>query len=175
MTAIAINYVELISMFYPLVYVRENDGGTNYDTLIHVGGQPIPSKEELDSKILEHHQNVVWERIKDYRDKIEENGTKVTIDTVDYWFHTDLSSLIKYAFLMILIIIAPTSFPTLLDWKSMSGVKVRLTPEILSQVFFACLSTGSSIFEISEAHKAAMLLEPNPYNYDFTTGWPPHW
>lgn len=167
-----ISYVELISKYYPLVYVKALGYGEVYGDLVHIGGDPIPSQEDLDSKRLVFKQGVVWERIKNMRDSLEDSGVAINIGGTIYWYHSDVKSLIKYAFLTLLVIIAPANFPVSLHWKTMTGEKVLMNITIVLAIFNSFLSAGSIIYEIAETHRQAMLLEPDPYNYDFTTGWP---
>ena len=55
----------------------------------------------------------------------------------------------------------------------MSGSEVVLSKEQVIQVFFRVLYIGQVVFELGRQHRAAMLLVDNPYDYDFTAGWPP--
>lgn len=55
----------------------------------------------------------------------------------------------------------------------MSGSEVVLSKEQVIQMFFRVLYIGQVVFELGRQHREAKLLVDNPYDYDFTAGWPP--
>lgn len=118
-------------------------------------------------------QDVMWERIKNYRDFREEGGVDLTIEGTVYWFHSDVKSLIKYMFLLFLATVFAAQYPGILKWKTMSGSEVVLSKEQVIQMFFRVLYIGQVVFELGRQHREAKLLVDNPYDYDFTAGWPP--
>ena len=123
----------------------------------------------LNNEVLQNAKNMMWERIKSYRDEREDSGVKMAIDTVNYWFHSDTKSLIKYIFLMIFA----SQFPNALKWKTLSGDKVTLSTSIIINLFFTILNYGGVVFEVAEQHKVDMQSASDPLNYNYTTGWPP--
>lgn len=83
-----VTYIDVIGEYYTNISVSEIDGGLDYNTLIHSGGDPIPPKEELDTKRLELIRNKIWELIKEYRDTRKFGGIYVS----NKWFHNDPDS-----------------------------------------------------------------------------------
>ena len=125
---------------------------------------------------LARHQQEAWELIKSYRDMREDSGVKHTIDGIDYWFHSDVKSLIKYLFLLFLSTVFASSFPTDLKWKTMSDAEVPITATLVIQIFFKVLELGGKVHAIGRLHRAAMMAtsEPLEYNYrDAAIGIPP--
>ena len=115
---------------------------------------------------LASDQTVMWDRIQVERDRREAGGVKVG----EYWFHTDTPSMLKYLAMMA----AGAALPSNINWKTMGGVKVPMTPELIMQVYMTCMAVNNQIFEAGEAHKAAMLAAEDPlkYNYETPGSWP---
>lgn len=126
----------------------------------------------LNNEYLQNAKDMMWQRIKSYRDEREDSGVKMVIDTVNYWFHSDTKSLIKYIFLMILSMFFASQFPNALKWKTLSGDKVALNTGIIINLFFTILNYGGVVFEVAEQHKAAMQQSTDPLNYNYLSGWP---
>lgn len=118
-------------------------------------------------------QEIMWERIKAYRDHREESGVSVMVNGVTYWFHSDAKSLIKYLFLLFLATVFSSVFPSALKWKTMGGDEVQLSPMDVIAVFNRVLYIGNYVFELGRIHRQQMLLADDPESYDYTTGWPP--
>lgn len=118
-------------------------------------------------------QEIVWERIKQYRDFREEGGVEVLINGSNYWFHSDVKSLIKYLFLLFLATVFSSAYPSALKWKTMGGSEVQLGITDVIAIFNKVLYIGQVVFELGRQHRAAMLLVDDPDTYDYTTGWPP--
>lgn len=126
----------------------------------------------LNEELIVNAKKDMWEKIKEYRDYRESMGVLMTIDSVDYWFHTDVKSLVKYLFLLFLSTIFSSYFPQALSWKTMDGRLVPLTTGIIIQIFFTTLNSGSTVFELARQHKINMEASSDPLSYNFTTGWP---
>lgn len=118
-------------------------------------------------------QEIMWERIKAYRDQREESGVSVLINGQTYWFHSDVKSLIKYLFLLFLATVFSANFPSALKWKTMGGDEVQMSPMDVIAVFNRVLYVGNYVFELGRMHREQMLLAEDPESYDYTTGWPP--
>ena len=118
-------------------------------------------------------QEIVWERIKSYRDLREESGVSVVIGGNAYWFHSDIKSLIKYLFLLFLATVFSSVYPSALKWKTMSGDEVQLGTMDVIAIFNRVLYVGQVVFEVGRIHQAAMMQVDDPDTYDYTTGWPP--
>lgn len=106
----------------------------------------------------------MWERIKAERDRRNRGGYKVGTK----WFHSDTNSRIQQLGLVMM----GTNIPASLQWKTMDGSFVAMTPTLAQQVFAAAAASDQAIFAAAEAHKAAMEASADPASYDFSTGWP---
>lgn len=106
----------------------------------------------------------VWEQIKGKRDAVKVGGVKVG----DKWFHTDDASRIQHMALNMM----GDNIPANLQWKTMDGSFVIMTKALANQVFQAVSVLDMQAFAAAEAHRAAMAAVENPFEYDFSTGWP---
>lgn len=106
----------------------------------------------------------VWEAIKVERDRRQVMGVKVGENS----YHSDEKSRIQQLGLVIM----GASIPANLKWKTFNGAFVTMTPALANQVFAATAASDQAIFAAAEAHRAAMMLAPDPDKYDFSTGWP---
>lgn len=173
------NYIEIISTHFPGVNCHVVGSVYEYSDIVWDGGDPLPSKAALDALTLVYDQELMWTKIKAYRDLREESGIIVTLNGTDYWFHSDVRSLIKYLFLLFLATIFSSQFPAGVNWKTMSDVEVPLTPMDIITVFQKVMAVGNTVFTIARMHKVAMLESPTPltYNYKVANGnipaWPP--
>lgn len=125
----------------------------------------------FDNDIFRNAQNNKWEEIKLYRDNLEEAGIKQVINGVEYWFHTDDKSLIKYLFLLFLCTFFSSQF-TQLQWKTMNGDIITLTSGIIINLFFSIINKSNLLHEAGRRHKELMLLSQDPINYNYTEDWP---
>lgn len=116
----------------------------------------------------------MWLRIHEEREMRKAGGVRVIYDDKPYWFWTDEPTRNQYSLFSDYIkrnnIGGDTVFR---NWKTMSKEFLELTPNM----FYKMLDTGilaeSALFDIAEAHNAAMLASDDPANYDYKTGWPP--
>jgi hypothetical protein len=128
--------------------------------------------------IVEEHlkddaKDDMWQRIKAYRDMRECSGVQINIDGVDYWFHSDTRSLIKYLFLLFLATIFSAAYTSPITWKTMTDAEVPLTAASIRNIFFKVLATGNILYGIGRQHKQNMLASPDPLSYNYKTGSPP--
>lgn len=159
------NYIELITQYYPGVYVSTTGDLNDYDALVHRGGLPMPSKAELDIKRSELIKLDVWRKIQAERDRRKSGGVKVG----DYWFHSDDTSRIQ----QMALVIFGDNLPEGIMWKTMDGSFVLMTPTLIQQIFMASASQDIAIFSAAEQHKAQMIASANPEQYDYqSSGWP---
>lgn len=120
---------------------------------------------EIIAERLSSEQAIAWEAIKAERDSRErDGGTKVG----DKWFHSDPDSKIKQITLMML----GSNIPANLQWKTMDGSFVLMTPALAMQIFQTVSANVPIIYARAELHKQAMLQVAEPLKYDFSTGWP---
>lgn len=106
----------------------------------------------------------VWESIKARREQIKSSGVKVG----EKWFHTDDASRIQ----QIGLVMMGSAIPANLQWKTMDGSFVTMTQALATQVFHAVAGLDMQAFAAAETHREAMLATENPFEYDFSAGWP---
>jgi hypothetical protein len=127
----------------------------------------------LNNEVLQNAKEAMWQKIKQYRDDREEGGVKLAIGGVDYWFHSDTRSLIKYLFLLFLATVFSSYFQNNIQWKTMDNdVVVDLTPQIIINIFFTVMTMGNTVHQIGRTHRAEMQSSNDPVHHDYTTGWP---
>lgn len=111
-------------------------------------------------------QTIVWEAIKAERDRrIVAGGYRVG----DKWFHSDILSRTQ----QIGLVMMGSSIPDGLQWKTMDGSFVAMTPQLAGQIFAAAAASDQAIFAAAEAHRAMMAAGGDPGSYDYAAGWPP--
>lgn len=131
-----------------LYFVTENEDGTYEAT-------PRPRDQVT---------GPVWNRLQAQREYIKAGGVQVA----GKWFHTDDASRIQ----QIGMAMMGASIPPGLQWKTMDGTFVAMTPELASQVFQAVAALDIAAFAAAEAHRTAMEASENPFEYDYSAGWP---
>jgi hypothetical protein len=159
-----ISYVQALTDGFPgVVYFAPGDG-TDYNSIVWQGGDPIPPVEELDAKIVELTKNAMWKLIQAERDRRTQAGVQVGA----YWFHSDQPSRIQQLGLVIM----GANLPTGIMWKTMSGAFVEMTPTLAGQIFQSVASKDIAIFTVAEQHKALTNASGDPANYNYLTGSP---
>lgn len=108
--------------------------------------------------------SAVWESIKAERDRRKSGGVAVG----EKWFHSDDASRIQ----QIALVMMGEALPADLQWKTMDGSFITMTPSVAKQVFTAQAASDQAIFSIAESHKAAMEASADPAAYNYLTGWP---
>jgi hypothetical protein len=120
--------------------------------------------DQRDNQSREKAQAQAWESIKAERDHRQKAGVLVQ----GKWFHSDDSSRIQQLGLVMM----GTNMPANLEWKTMDGSFVIMTPSLASQIFTGTALRDQAIFARAEQHRAAMQASANPEAYDFSAGWP---
>lgn len=106
-----------------------------------------------------------WEEIKAVRDrKTQQGGYKVGSD----WFHSDTFSRTQQIGLTIM----GAAMPPGLQWKTMGGTFVAMTPALAQQIFAAAGAQDTALFARAEALKAQVDASADPATVDITAGWP---
>ncbi|HYD46703.1 MAG TPA: DUF4376 domain-containing protein [Terriglobales bacterium] len=153
--------VEITDEQYAVLIEGQAKGGT---IASGAGGFPIllPRTEPTIDQI----KDAMWERIKIERDRrTQAGGYQVGM----HWFHSDTFSRTQQLGLVLL----GESLPPGVQWKTMSGDFVAMTPQVAQQVFAAAALSDIAVFAAAEAHKAAMRSSAEPESYDFLSGgWP---
>lgn len=117
----------------------------------------------FDEYLKESAQHYMWGKIMEFRDNKYSQGCKV----IDYWFHTDVDSKLKYLGLLAF----GSNLPENLQWKTMTGEMVTMTVELLQNVFIAVTTQEATVFAMGEYHKGNLMLSEDPLNYDYSQGW----
>lgn len=105
-----------------------------------------------------------WEAIKRERDVRKAGGVKVG----EHWFHSDADSRIQ----QICLVMMGANIPANLQWKTMSGAFVTMTPTLAGQIFAAVAAHDQAAFAVAEQHRIAMESSADPAAYDYSAGWP---
>lgn len=165
------SYMLAIGKHFQQVQCQCVGNGSVYEDIIHTGGDPIPSKSELDAVILADTREAMWQRIKDERDRRKTNGVLVTIpgETTQKWFHSDDTSRIQ----QIALAMMGASLPQNLQWKTLDGSYVIMTQALAMTIFQTSAYFDQMNFANAEQHRLAMLQVASPDDYDFSSGWMP--
>jgi len=105
-----------------------------------------------------------WGVIKSERDRRKAGGVKIGAK----WFHSDDGSRIQQMGLVMM----GASLPAGLQWKTMDGTFITMTPALAQQVFTGQAASDQTIFAVAEGHRVAMEASADPATYDYSTGWP---
>lgn len=104
---------------------------------------------------------VRWEKIKGIRDNLLFNGgCKVLVEGVAKWFHSDVHSKVQ----QMSLVMTGENLPQNLQWKTMDGSFVTMTPAIATQLYQAQITKEMTIFAIAEAKRLD--------NSSLSEGWP---
>lgn len=114
---------------------------------------------------LANARAVRWEQIKQTRDAKTQNGGYLAATK---WFHSDTFSRTQQ---LGLVMMGP-SIPEGLQWKTMDGSFVAMTPTLASQVFAAAAAQDAALFAHAEALKAQVDAAADPNAVDISAGWP---
>jgi hypothetical protein len=105
-----------------------------------------------------------WEAIKAERERRRVGGLHLGMD----WFHSDDVSRIQQLALSVM----GQNIPYGLQWKTMSGSFVTMTPALAGQIFTGQVLRDQAIFACAEKHRINMAAAPDPLAYDIHTDWP---
>lgn len=118
---------------------------------------------------LEAKKTAMWWKIKAHRDRLSDlGGYKVTVDLVDKWFHSDNKSKIQQLGLKE----AGAGIPAGMQWRTMDGTYVTMTPTLAGQIFQAAMAQDKALYEVAATHKANMEAAADPLTYNYSGGWP---
>ena len=107
---------------------------------------------------------MTWGQIKSHRDAVKAQGVQMGAN----WFHSDDSSRIQQLGLVMM----GANLPAGVQWKTMSGSFVAMTPTLAGQIFQATAARDMAVFAVAEQHKAGVLAAADPGAYNWQTGWP---
>jgi hypothetical protein len=98
-----------------------------------------------------------WEKLKQLRDqKIINGGAKVG----DKWYHSDTHSKVQ----QLSLLLAGENLPAGIQWKTMDGTFVEMTPTLAQQLYQAQMAQEQAIFNTAELKR----LDDSPVDQ----GWP---
>jgi hypothetical protein len=134
-----------------------------YNQELDVAPYLVVTPKDLDAVKAE-----TWSRIKAYRDDLQDNGGCL----VDgHWYHTDTKSKQQ----QIALVMLGVNLPVGLQWKTLDGTFVSMTPALAASVFQAQVVREQTVFAVAEYHKTiinAAELVDTLASYDYTVGWP---
>lgn len=152
---------------FPRDFSLYNDGDK---TTIEFWGlaAPQPSIDDLIAAYpaaqLAEDKATAWTAIKAERDRRKVGGIKVG----SKWFHSDDGSRIQQMGLVMM----GANLPAGLQWKTMDGSFVTMTPALAQQIFTGQAASDQAIFAVAEQHRVKMETSADPAAYDFSTNWP---
>jgi hypothetical protein len=145
--------------------ITEVPDGPRPDDRFHYVGEQLPDGTyESIPKPRKDTDALVWSRIKSERDRRKAGGVKVG----DKWFHSDDASRIQQMGLVMM----GANLPAGLQWKTMDGSFITMTPSLAQQVFAAQAASDQAIFAHAEGLREALAASPDPAAFDYSTGWP---
>lgn len=111
-------------------------------------------------------QSAMWDAIQTERELRKLSGLPLNGKR----FHSDADSRIQQLGLVML----GENIPYGLQWKTMDGSFVEMTPALAQQIFVGTAQRDTAIFAAAEAHRAAMLALSwqDAQQYDYSQGWP---
>lgn len=114
---------------------------------------------------LDKTKEIMWAKIKTERDRRKLTGG---YQAAGKWFHSDEFSRSQQLGLVAL----GANMPAGIQWKTMDGTFVEMTPTLAQQILSAAAANDIAIFTAAENHKVTMEASANPASYGFSTGWP---
>lgn len=116
-------------------------------------------------RTLQNRIDIMRAEIKASRDQRKDGGTLVA----GKWFHSDGPSRIQ----QLALVVMGSNVPAV-QWKSMDGSFITMTPAIAMGIFQATAVLDTTLFANAEAHLAAVSASTEPETHDWSTGWPEH-
>lgn len=98
-----------------------------------------------------------WEKVKAKRDDLITNGG---VQVSGKWFHSDTHSKVQ----QLGLVLAGANLPAGIQWKTMDGSFVEMTPTLAQQIYAAQMAQEQAIFAVAETKR----LDAS----DINAGWP---
>lgn len=139
-------------------------------SIAEVNGAWVSSSDDAVQSIIDSYDPIpgaqidAWNAIKAERDRRQVLGVKVGANR----FHSDDKSRIQQLGLVMM----GAGIPAGLQWKTLDGEFVVMTPALAQQIFGATAASDQAIFAAAEMHRQAMMASAAPATYDFSAGWP---
>jgi hypothetical protein len=123
-----------------------------------IGGEPAPTPAS-DLRAM------LWDQIKALRDrKTQLGGYQVGA----HWFHSDTFSRTQ----QMALVMMGAGMPAGLQWKTMGGEFVEMTPALAQQVFAAAAARDAALFAHAEVLRGQVDAADDPLSVDLSAGWP---
>lgn len=106
-----------------------------------------------------------WLEIKSYRDKLTQQGG---YKAQGKWFHSDTFSRSQQLGLVIM----GNNIPAGLQWKTMDGSFIEMTPALAQAVFQAAALQDNLVFFYAEQLNQQVHSSDKPASIDISQGWP---
>lgn len=123
---------------------------------------PRPADE-----VKAEQQDMQWTAIKAERDRRTQNGGYF-VQAANKWFHSDQFSRTQ----QIGLVMYGTNMPPGINWKTMDGSFVPMTPQLAQAIFAAAGQNDQTLFAYGEQLHAQVLAADDPMSVDIMSGWP---
>ena len=127
---------------------------------------------------LEGAKAAMWDKIQEERTRRKECAFPVDFGGKTYYFHGDAESRGQQHGLMaevnhLLATGKPlTTVLTTVPWVTKGGTNVTMTGELALTIFQTQMRREGEFFSAARAHKTAMEASTEPWNYNYSAGWP---
>lgn len=158
--------IDVLGEKYPGVQAYALDSGDNYSSIVHAGGDSLPSEATLQADHLVAKRQIVWLAIQEERTRRQAGG--VFIQSANKWFHSDQTSRIQQLGLVMM----GANMPANINWKTMDGSFVIMTPALAVSIFNASATLDMTAFGVAEQHRANLMSSPTPETYNYLSFWP---
>ena len=125
---------------------------------------------------LEGAKAAMWGKIQIERTRRIEGGYPCIFGGKTYWFHSDAMSLLQQSNLVsaaqLTLMQGRDMAAVMVQWKTRSGEFVGMSGNLALAMFAAGMEQQKAIFTAAETHKLQMRASAEPWNYDYSAGWP---
>lgn len=125
-----------------------------------------PTPAEYAALVKAEQQVEAWLAIQEERTRRQNGG--VYIPSISKWFHSDHTSRIQQLGLVMM----GNNLPTGIQWKTMDGSFIEMTPAIALSIFNAAATLDMTAFAVAEQHRVNMMQAAEPLNYNYSGFWP---
>jgi hypothetical protein len=139
-----------------------SESGWTVEDGMLVGPTP-PTAAEL----LASAQASQWNAIKAERDRRTQTGGYY-VSSIGKWFNSDQFSRTQQLGLLMY----GANMPPDIQWKTMDGSFVTMTPALAQAVFAAAGASDMTLFTYAEQLNAQMLAAADPMSINILVGWP---
>ena len=125
---------------------------------------------------LDGAKSALWDKIQEERTRRIEGGYPCQYGGKTYWFHSDSMSLLQQSNLVsaaqLTLMQGKDMAAVMVQWKTRSGEFVGMSGNLVLAMFAAGMEQQKAIFTAAETHKLQMRASAEPWNYDYSAGWP---